>query len=239
MEWVSDKSGRFGRRPHYLPEELDAECEGIVSEFLHKRYGDVRFPISTDDLTVMIEQEGADVDLYADLSEEGPDVEGVTEFVPGQRPLVKIAKRLSEDSRMENRFRTTLTHEFSHVHFHGFLWELQQATPDMLRTDSSGRRVCKRDTIVTAAAYDWMEWQAGYGCGALLMPRSVMREIVSDIMGKGGGYRAKVAVHSEVAQDLIEGIVQRFSVSNDAAHVRLLKLRYITDVATDQKGFWD
>jgi hypothetical protein len=25
MKWVTDRTGRFAQRPHYLPEELDAE----------------------------------------------------------------------------------------------------------------------------------------------------------------------------------------------------------------------
>src|SRR2546428_7926675 len=131
MEWVTDKKGLFGKRPHYLQEELDSECERIVSEFLQRRYGRVRFPISTDDLTVMIEQDGADLDPYADLSGEGNDVEGLTEFVSGRRPLVKVSKTLSENPSLENRYRTTLTHEYSHVHFHGFLWELKHASGDL------------------------------------------------------------------------------------------------------------
>ena len=29
---------------------------------------------------------------------------------------------------------------------------------------------CKRDNIVGASETDWMEWQAGYVCGAILIP---------------------------------------------------------------------
>lgn len=121
MKWVKDKTGRFPQRPHYLPEEIDDECERVIRDFLTKKYGKVEFPIKTDDLTILIEQ-NADLDSYADLSGEPGDVEGVTEFTPGQRPVVRIANALSA-TNMENRLRTTLTHEWGHAHFHQFVFD--------------------------------------------------------------------------------------------------------------------
>jgi hypothetical protein len=43
------------------------------------------------------------------------------------------------------------------------------------RPKDGGRReqVCKRDGIINARQSDWTEWQAGYACGALLMPASL------------------------------------------------------------------
>lgn len=67
MKWVIDRTGRFAQRPHYLPEELDTECERAITAFLTKKYQKVEFPIATDDLTVFLE-EHADLDGYADLS---------------------------------------------------------------------------------------------------------------------------------------------------------------------------
>src|SRR5439155_12859752 len=127
MKWVTDITGRFLRRPHYLPDELDAECEYIISSFLKDRHGRIEFPIRTDDLTVLIERDVADLDIYADLLEEGNETEGETEFFKNEKPSVKISKALSEDPRMENRFRTTLTHEYGHVKFHAFLFATEEA----------------------------------------------------------------------------------------------------------------
>ena len=92
MKWVKDKTGRFSQRPHYLPDEIDDECERIIRAFLTKKYGKVEFPIKTDDLTVLIEEK-ADLDSYADLSGEPGEVEGVTEFTPRKRPVVRISER--------------------------------------------------------------------------------------------------------------------------------------------------
>ena len=38
-------------------------------------------------------------------------------------------------------------------------------------------QVCKRDSIMNARETDWMEWQAGYVCRALLMPVSPLRKL--------------------------------------------------------------
>src|SRR3546814_17643760 len=64
----------------------------------------------------------ASLDSSADLTVYGDDVEGVTAFHPDGDPEVAISDRLANDPRRENRLRTTLAHEFRHVHFHRHLW---------------------------------------------------------------------------------------------------------------------
>ena len=171
MKWVPDRTGRFAQRPHYAPEELDSECERVISAFLRKKYGKVEYPVKTDDLTLLIE-EHAGLDPYADLSGEGEDIEGVTEFVTGRRPLVKISERLSAPN-FENRLRTTLTHEYGHVHFHRFMFEgMEFEKPSLFDKEKHrGANKCHRDTMISAPEKDLMEWQAGYVCGALLCRR--------------------------------------------------------------------
>src|SRR5437867_12136230 len=109
MKWVADRSGRFPQRPHYDPDELESECEDVITTFLKERHGRVEFPVATEDLTVLIERVVADLDMYADLSHEQGEVEGLTEFLPGQKPRVRISAALSQAPRLENRLRTTLT----------------------------------------------------------------------------------------------------------------------------------
>src|SRR5579859_3902521 len=179
MKYVVDKTGRFIRRPHYEPGELDDECERVITDLLQKKYGKVSFPILTNDLTLLIEQDAEELDLYADLSKEGSDVQGVTYFYPKKKPRVRIARELSEGNNRENRLRTTLTHEYGHVKFHNHVWQLD-LTPTELPMDvpSKVSPKCKRDAIINAVAKDWMEWQAGYISGALLMPIRVVTNIV-------------------------------------------------------------
>jgi hypothetical protein len=179
VAYIRDNTGRFPRRPHYKPEELDYECEAIITAFVRDLYGAARFPVKTDDLTKLIERDTSDFDPYADLSDLGADVEGVTEFFPGRKPAVKIAADLSNAGNRENRLRTTMTHEYGHVHFHAYLWETEQPTLDLLNTKPhANKQICKRETILNAGQNDWMEWQAGYVCGAILMPVTHVRACV-------------------------------------------------------------
>jgi Zn-dependent peptidase ImmA (M78 family) len=86
--------------------------------------------------------------------------------------------------------------------------------------------VCKRDGIINARKSDWMEWQAGYVCGALLMPISHFRRVVS-------GYQTAhkifgpVALGGTPATALIDLVRREFRVSADAARVRLSQHSYV------------
>lgn len=231
VQYVPDRTGRFSHRPHYKPEELDRECESIISGFLRARYGEAHFPVSTDDLTLLIEQDADDLDMYADLSEFGPDAEGVTEFYPSHKPVVRIAEHLSTAEHRENRLRTTLTHEYGHVRFHAYLWELEPPQRDLLRMNpNANKQVCKRDDMLNASQYDWMEWQAGYICGALLMPVTHVQRIAAAYQVEHCLY-GPVDPASDHAGRLIEQIQSGFQVSGEAARVRLAKLGFIGDVA--------
>ena len=227
MQYVNDKTGRFVRRPHYEPRELDDECERIIGEFLRQKHGCVTFPVSTNDLTLLIEKEADELDLYADLSTEGRDVQGVTYFYPKKKPRVRIAKELSESENRENRLRTTLTHEFGHVKFHNYIWQLD-LVPTELPTNvpSKASPKCNRDAILNAAAKDWMEWQAGYISGALLMPIGALRQLVAQFCQTSNLF-APIACHSLQGIALQTAVAEHFQVSEEAAQVRLLKLQLL------------
>jgi hypothetical protein len=230
MRYVRDKTGRFPNRPHYDPRELDQECEEAITDFMKKSCGGFSLPIPTDVLTSLIERDAEDLDLYADLTTEGSDVEGVTNFYPGKRPCVRIAALLSEQ-RSENRLRTTLTHEWGHVRFHDFLWQAEALNPSMhAQLAAQPCPKCKRDRIFGAPEVDWMEWQAGYVCGAVLMPVSQIRAVVETFCDARNLYTPLVQ-NSTAATALIGVVVNTFSVSGDAARVRLSKLGYLN--ATD------
>jgi hypothetical protein len=214
MRWVRDATGRFPRRPHYEPTELDQLCEELL-------VGKPRRPVSTDTLTVLIEERAADLDLYADLSAEGADVEAVTDFVPGQRPRVRLSARLSEHARREHRLRTTLAHELGHVVLHDFIWWFDQGTLDAEQARALSPRCHRRGSLATA---DWMEWQAGYASGALLMSASGVRDLVGDVEA--------VWVRSAAARRRVEHMQRAFDVSAEAARVRLQQLGQLSQRPT-------
>jgi hypothetical protein len=222
MKWIVDKTGRFHRRPYYTEQELDFECEKVVSDFLHLKYGGVQFPISTADLTLLLERDVADLDLYVDFHGVDSDIEGDTRFFPGQKPKVRIRRELTESTRMENRLRTTLTHEHGHVYFHNALFELDENRrlfPDKKEAPSNQ---CKREAIISAPKRDWMEWQAGYACGAFLIPATYLKaelaEAVTDLRITGAIPRG-----SHHARNLVARVAEKFGVSTEAAEVRLLQ----------------
>lgn len=236
--YVPDRTGRFRKRPFWKEEELDRECETLITAFLRRRHNKVEYPVQTDDLTVMIEEEVESLDPYADLSKHGPDVEGVTIFTPGRKPRVEIASFLSEDERRENRLRTTLTHEYGHVHFHGPLFAEHQDQMDLFASASVEPDVvrCKRDTMIEAPQVDWMEWQAGYVCGALLMPLSAVRRTLGAIHERLGSSEP-VCADSLAGEDMIQAVVRGFQVSSHAARVRLQRLGYLGTPSGSQSLF--
>ena len=224
VKYVADRTGRFSQRPHYKPEELDRECESIIAAFLRARRGKVDYPVSTEDLGVLIERDTESVDAYADLSTYGANVEGATIFQPGRKPRVLISQQLQLDTHRENRLRTTLAHEYGHVHFHAYLWDAEPPGPDLLRRNPNANiQICYRDRMLDAKQSDWMEWQAGYVCGALLMPVSRVRAIVGAYCDKHGLFGV-VGQNDLHGRALIEDLKLAFQVSSDAARIRLLKL---------------
>lgn len=227
MRMIPDPKGRFPERPYYTTDELDRECERLVIELHRKRNQEARPRITTDELQLLIELNGASLDSCADLSIYGSDVEGVTAFHPDEDPEVSISDRLANDPRRENRLRTTLAHEFGHVHFHRHLWADKFQHGHLFdRRSPENNAICKRDTILHAASYDWMEWQAGYVCGAILMPVTQIRRLVSDYCQQRD-LHAAVAVNSHHGRRIVSAVMETFQVSEEAAGVRLKVLKLL------------
>ena len=227
MKWVRDKTGRFRERPHYHSDELEQLCEETIISFLRDRYGRVAFPVSTDDLTVLLEQEVDDLDNGCVLKD---GVDGLTDFLPRRKPQVKIASRLQAPN-YENRLRTTLTHEYGHVLLHGFLFASDDGLGRLFEGEPrETRNTCHRDAI-DAPSSDWMEWQAGYACGALLMPKTELVRVVRAFRAAEGLMYSDVAVGSEVGQAMIDLIAAAFHVSREAARVRLEQQQILVKTA--------
>ena len=230
MRWVKDTTGRFPERPFYSLEELDDLSESWILGFLLDRYGQTDFPVSTEDLTVMIESETSDLDQFADLTEEeedGEEVQGMTVFYRDKQPAVKISHHLASQNQREHRLRTTLTHEFGHVKLHGGLWQFEQLSlfPEP-GPDPDPR--CKRAEMLNAPRTDWMEWQAGYISGAVLMPATHLKELVHAAFREWGAV-GSVAINSTEATTLQGRVAAKFSVSIDAARVRLSQLGFVVE----------
>jgi hypothetical protein len=223
MRLIRDTVHGFRERPHFDEAELDATFEGVVTAFLRKKYGLVRFPISTEDVTLLIEQDVADLDQYADLTHYGEGVEGVTEFVRNGKPRVAMSEAVH---RHENRLRTTLTHEYGHVRLHAYLFSIEQRRLELGSNRKPNAIYCLRDGMLPIGKCDWMEWQAGYASGAALMPKSYLIKTVADVHTMLGIY-GPVPRESVEGKKLIGAVVDAFAVSREAAAVRLKLLRFL------------
>jgi len=226
LKYVPDPTGRFVERPFYEAAEIDQECETLVQQYLSQRYGSALRPLSTDDLTILIERAGAVLDSSVDLSTFGANVEGMTIFTAEREPEVRISDRLAGDAVRINRHRMTLAHEFAHVHFHGPLYAIKFGTTQFAFAPREERIVCGADTITDAPVSNWIEWQAAYAGGALLMPKTRIGSTVR-------AYRERHSVGGDIfigspkAAELGAVVCREFVVSPDAARVRLEKLRFI------------
>jgi IrrE N-terminal-like domain len=224
LKWVRDNSGRFRQRPHYLPTELEEICEDTICTFLRERHGKISFPVSTADLTVLIEKAVDDLDSGCEL-EDG--IDGLTDFFPRKKPKVKIAARLQQPY-LENRLRTTLTHEHGHVLLHGFLFAVEDDLKKLFEAKpKETRNQCHRDTMSGGSA-DWMEWQAGFACGALLMPASELTRVVRAFRDGENLEYSDIGVESDAGRRLIVRVMGEFQVSRDAARVRMEQRKILT-----------
>ena len=181
MNWVWDQTHRFRMRPDYSAEELDAQCETILIGYLGKKGLPAAFPIATDSLRSLLENEVHRLEP-ARFKKEPGEVESIIEFQRGRRPIVKIAARLTDSPAMEKRLRAVLMHAYGHVRFHDFVFQSEEGIclslfEDVAETLPKSNR-CMRDSILSLSDRDWMEWQAGYICGALLMPLGPLIDLV-------------------------------------------------------------
>lgn len=216
---VADNRHGFGRRPHYEKRELDRMFEQLATSFLNAKHGEVKFPFDTEDLKTFIEGHVKSLDQYADLSRFGPLVEGVTVFRPGKgKPEVAVASFLQNN---ENRLRMTLAHEYGHVHLHAYLFDMKDRQKTTLPANHDPNGIyCKRDSIESAAAADWLEWQASYAASALLAPASFVRATVRPIIEQAGVF-GPVDPASTHGTAMIAAVAGQFAISQIAARVRL------------------
>ena len=98
----------------------------------------------------------------------------------------------------------------------------------MFVDDTKENNHCKRETILGARKTDWMEWQAGHAAGALLIPMTPLRSLCRNFYQKNSLSTISGA-RSPQGRRLILDVVGNFQVSEDAARVRLLQLKFLTE----------
>jgi hypothetical protein len=89
-------------------------------------------------------------------------------------------------------------------------------------------RCLPNGVLTLAAGFDWMEWQASYAGGALLMPRTWLHlTVLRYFRGRREIYQ--VPNDSPQARDLYQLVSEAFFVSDGAARGRLSQLGYFAN----------
>ena len=181
------------------------------------------------------------LDLGAELE---ADVLGVTEFVPGQSPKISINRDLtgsaldSEDATpgLVGRWRATVAHEACHVLLHDVLFEVDERQSCLFPSPQRGdepdhlMRCLKRDVSFNRRASDWREVQANMGMGALLMPEPVFSAAFDQEIARIKATERPIAEGSSKHEWLVSRLAWRFTVSKQAARIRLATLKGVRSV---------
>jgi len=214
-------------KPDFQPtKRMDTTAEQVIMAHVRARRSSDYFPLSTDDLTTLIEKHAAELDTFAELAEFGDGVEGLTLFQPRAKPIVRVSVTLSEGAN-ENRLRSTLAHELGHVLLHDPLFQ-RKAQDSLFDANVQYLQVCYRDGAEAIGQGDLFEYQAWYMCGALLMPLSELTARVAARAQASNSY-SEIWQHSATGLDVIEDASSWFGVSKALARIRLLKSGLITD----------
>jgi hypothetical protein len=122
------------------------------------------------------------------------------------------------------------------VVFHAPYYQ-EQCKQGGLFTNAAPQITCSRNTILSAKKADWREWQAAYGAGALLMPRTVLQQVIRDHSAVYGW--PPYAEASQEAEAVIALIAANLAVSREAAAVRLRQKRVVqAEVDGHQAGLF-
>jgi Zn-dependent peptidase ImmA (M78 family) len=229
MRYERDSTGRFNRRPHYDALWIDEYCESIITDYVSGIGSDLGWPISTNTLTTMIEKDVDELDLYTNMKEHGlnSSVDGFTEYKFTGKPSVFINEKLSSKPYFEHRLRTTLMHEYGHVLLHSPLFR-PDSPCKLLKLPEQWERPTPLTLSQRASSKDWMEWQANYAMGALLMPRTAVNELAGWYARKYG-FAPPFARKTGHARDLVQSTCKQFLVSEEAALIRLKQMFFIRE----------
>lgn len=173
----------------------------------------------------------------------GEKVLGLTEFLPDGSCRILINRELSDEIDREDecppgilgRWRATMAHEASHVLLHRilFLNDVRQqplfnpGKPEEAKTlfRCSKGDVLFRTGMPSRSAPE--EVQANMGMAALLMPRTLFKQVAGDEI-RGAGFATGILPHGTGQERTIVGsLAQRFEVSKQAASIRLQTVRLV------------
>jgi hypothetical protein len=175
---------------------------------------------------------GVRFEQYAVLE---PDVLGVTEFIEGQAPRIRINRDLTGSALDDDecrlgvlgRWRATLAHEAAHVLLHRVLFPAMRNQMNLFGSDEPEKaeprlfRSLKRDVSFRYRGGDWREIQANKGMAALLMPKTVFVRVCDQEVRRQPFSRLPVHAGYPEVLDLAVRLSEAFQVSRQAASIRV------------------
>lgn len=228
MRSVRTSAGPFDERPHFTVDEIDRICteELMAVDLYPPSAGPVRIERFVE------KRFGVNVS-YEHLPQ---GLLGFTRFGGSGVESVVVARSLADDgtSVAERRINTTIAHEAGHGLLHAFLFVTRTAPASLFDHDRDVEplRILCRDqkqgqtaSPTRTSKYDgrWWEWQANRAMGALLLPKRLVNEAITEFTEMSGllGKRTLLPASREAATKLISSV---FEVNPIVARLRLSDL---------------
>ena len=148
------------------------------------------------------------------------------EYVTEKARTIIIDNLLLDDNQ-ERRYRFTMGHEAAHDILHSGYYGYNPSRVTLFEGESAPMVQCRIDTTKSPKKLkaewtdmDWMEWQANRFSSAILMPASMVRQLIASHPEEPSAFRAAYWIMS---------VVHTFIVSVQAAEIRLRDLGLISD----------
>lgn len=170
-------------------------------------------------------------------------VAGAEEKIKVTKGTVLIDNSLVENEKLFHRYRFTCSHEASHwiLHKQRYLKELDGQMSMLIDDNKFSGVKCLNRSIENAFGYsesglktdeDWLEWQADFMGGALLMPVLPFTNEFFRLLKLLGINKRRLFIDNQMNnisnyETVIEHLVGIFNVSRKAVHIRLAKLNLI------------
>jgi Zn-dependent peptidase ImmA (M78 family) len=173
--------------------------------------------------------------IAAEYSPLPADVMGCATFYPEGLAMVEIHENLSatgDDLTLDRRRRATIAHELGHglAHTHlyvqRFAFDREQADydPSLLQR---AHIACRTSDIrevgnkpAGGSSYSWIEWQANYLMGALIVPRRALLRHLEVWTGPQNGV-CSPRLPASARAEAQESVAETFHVSRQLAGIRL------------------
>lgn len=217
MKTYRSRRGPFTEQPYYTDGEIERTC----SEELRGvgLYPTVPEPVRIDRF---VEKRFRVTVEYDDL---GPGILGYTQFGKSGVKAIVVSRTLDDEGTVvaERRIRSTVAHEAGHGLFHAHLFVLSgQCALFPEGTSSRPRVLCRDDHSQYGRKYNgaWWEFQANRAIGALLMPKPLVKEALSEFLVPVGQLGL-----TQLPRDRRENAVHRladlFNVNPTVARLRI------------------